>query len=44
MTKEEMIKILQGLLRAAEDLDFLLALEKQDLQKLVSLVKAKMGS
>jgi len=42
-TKEELITILKGLLKTEEDASFLLKLEKVDLEKLVSLVRERLG-
>ena len=41
MTKEKLIKMLQGLLKTEESLDFLLELRKEDLEKLVGIVREK---
>jgi len=41
MTKEKLIKMLQGLLKTDESLDFLLELRKEDLEKLVGIVREK---
>jgi len=42
MTKEALIKILKGLLKAEKaDLDFLLELKKADLQQLVAIVRER---
>jgi hypothetical protein len=39
--KEKLIKIISSLLRTDEDLDFLLRLDKKDLEKLASMVRAR---
>ena len=39
-SKEKLIKIIKRLLHTDEDLDFLLSLEKEDLEKLASVVRA----
>jgi len=41
MTKEKLTKILQGLLNTEESLDFLLELTKEDLEKLVGIIREK---
>jgi hypothetical protein len=41
MTKEKLTKILQGLLKTDESLDFLLELTKEDLEKLVGIVRER---
>jgi len=43
MTKEEFIKLLQSLLDTSENLDFLLDLKTENLEKLVAIVRAKVG-
>jgi hypothetical protein len=40
-TKEKLIKIIKSLLHTDEDLDFLLRLDKEDLEKLASVVRAR---
>ncbi len=42
MNKEELIKILTGLLKTETDLDFLLELKKEDLRKLVAVVRDRL--
>ena len=39
MNKEELIKILKGLLKTETDLDFLLELKREDIEKLVAVVR-----
>jgi len=39
ITKEELLKKLQELLKTKEGLDFLLELKKQELEKIVALVR-----
>ena len=41
MTKDKLIKILQGLLNTGENLDFLLELKKEELEKLVAIVRER---
>jgi hypothetical protein len=41
MTKEKLIKLLQKLLDTSENLDFLLDLKTENLEKLVAVVRAK---
>ena len=41
MTKEKLIKVLQNLLNTEDSLDFLLELKKEDLEKLVAIVREK---
>jgi hypothetical protein len=41
MTKEKLTKILQRLLKTDENLDFLLDLKKEDLEKLVAVVRER---
>ena len=43
MTKEEFIRLLQRLLDTSENLDFLLDLKTENLEKLVAIVRAKVG-
>jgi len=43
MTKEKLIKLLQKLLDTSENLDFLLDLKTENLEKLVAIVRAKVG-
>ena len=43
MTKEKLIKLLQKLLDTLENLDFLLDLKTENLEKLVAIVRAKVG-
>ncbi len=43
MNKEELIKILTGLLKTETDLDFLLELKKEDLMKLVAVIRDRLG-
>ena len=42
MNKEELIKILQKILKTETDLDFLLGLKKEDLEKLVAVVRDRL--
>ena len=42
-TKDKLIKIIKTLLHTDEDLNFLLQLNKEDLEKLASVVRAKTG-
>ena len=41
MTKDKLIKLLQGLLETKENLDFLLELKTEDIEKLVATVREK---
>ena len=41
MTKEELIKLLQRLLDTSENLDFLLDLKTEDLEKLLAVFRGK---
>jgi hypothetical protein len=42
MNKEELIKILTGLLKTETDLAFLLELKKEDLKKLVAVIRDRL--
>jgi len=42
-TKDELINILKGLLKTQEDVSFLLKFDKPDLEKLVSVVRDRLG-
>jgi hypothetical protein len=42
MNKEELIKILQKILKTETDLDFLLELKKEDLKRLVAVVRGRL--
>jgi hypothetical protein len=42
MNKEELAKILKRLLKTASDLDFLLELKKEDLKKLVAIIRDRL--
>jgi len=42
-TKEKLIKIIKTLLHTDEDLNFLLRLKKEELEKLVSVIRARTG-
>jgi len=42
MNKEELAKILKGLLKTESDLDFLLELKRDDLEKLVAVVRGRL--
>jgi hypothetical protein len=42
MNKEELIKILKGLLKTETDLDFLLELKREDIEKLVAVVRDRL--
>ena len=41
MKKEKLIEILQGLLNTEEYLDFLLELKKEELEKMVAIVRER---
>jgi len=41
MTKQKLILVLKGLLKTEENLDFLLELMKEDLEKLVVMVRER---
>ncbi len=41
MTKDQLIKILKSLLNTEEDVDFLLELKKEELEKLVAVVRER---
>jgi len=42
--EEKLIKIIKNLLHTDEDLDFLLQLKKEDLEKLASIVRARIDT
>ena len=42
MNKEELIKILQKILKTETNLDFLLELKKEDLERLVAVVRDRL--
>ena len=42
ISKEELIKILNGLLKTETNLDFLLELKKEDLERLVAMVRDRL--
>ena len=42
MSKEELIKILQKILKTETNLDFLLKLKKEDLESLVAVVRGRL--
>ena len=42
MDKEALVKILIGLLKTESDLDFLLELKKEDLERLVAVVRDRL--
>jgi hypothetical protein len=42
MSKEELVKILKRLLKTETDLDFLLELKKEDLERLVAVVRGRL--
>ena len=42
MNKEDLIKILNGLLKTETNLDFLLELKKEDLERLVAMVRDRL--
>jgi hypothetical protein len=42
MNKEELIKILQKILKTETNLDFLLELKKEDLKRLVAVVRGRL--
>ena len=44
MDKEALVKILMGLLKTESDLDFLLELKKEDLEKLVAVIRDRLSS
>lgn len=41
MTKQKLIGVLEGLLKTEENIDFLLELKKEDLEKLVVMVRER---
>ena len=41
MTKGKLVKLLQRLLKTSENLDFLLDLKKEDLERLIALVRER---
>ena len=43
MTKEKLVKLLQKLLDTSENLDFLLDLKTENLEKILAIVRAKVG-
>ena len=43
MTKEKLIEIIKGLLSADADLDFLMHLEKTELETLVACIRDRFG-
>jgi len=42
LSKEELIKILKGLLKTETDLDFLLELKEDDLKRLVGIIRGRL--
>jgi len=42
MNKEELIKILKGLLKTEANLDFLLELERKDIERLVAIIRGRL--
>ena len=42
MGKEELIKILQKILKTETNLDFLLELKKEDLERLVAIIRGRL--
>ncbi len=42
MSKEELIKILQKILKTETNLDFLLELKKEDLENLVAIIRGRL--
>ena len=42
ISKEELIKIIKGLLKTETNLDFLLELKKEDLKRLVAVVRDRL--
>jgi hypothetical protein len=42
MNKEELIKILKGLLKTETNLDYLFELKKEDLERLVAVVRGRL--
>ena len=42
ISKEELVKILKGLLKTETNLDFLLELKKEDLEKLTAVVRDRL--
>ena len=42
MSKEELIKILQKILKTETNLDFLLELKKEDLERLVAIIRGRL--
>ena len=42
MDKEALVKILKGLLKTESDFDFLLDLKKEDLRKLVAVIRDRL--
>jgi len=42
ISKEDLIKILQKILKTETDLDFLLELKKEDLERLVAVVRGRL--
>ena len=43
MTKEKLVEIIKGLLSADPDLDFLMHLEKAELETLVACIRDRVG-
>ena len=41
--KEKLVKTIKNLLRTDEDLNFLLPLQKEEIEKLVAVIRAAMG-
>ena len=42
MTKGKLVKLLQRLLKTSENLDFLLDLKKEDMEKLVAIIRVRL--
>jgi hypothetical protein len=42
VSKEELIKILQKILKTETNLDFLLELKKEDLERLVAIIRGRL--
>ena len=44
MSKEKLIQLLQRLLKTSENIDFLKELKKEDLEKLVAIIRERVES
>jgi hypothetical protein len=42
MTKEKLVKLLKRILDTTEDLDFLLDLKNEDLEKMVAIIRGRL--